>query len=135
MGSNEGPAPLGRGTGAQPANRFDRLHIDVEPDADVDAVADEDARDRTVRTEFFRDHSRSVISTNDSPDIPFSASLNPYRGCEHGCIYCYARPTHEYPRALRRPRLRDPHLREGERARAVAGGAVGDRRGSRRCWR
>src|SRR4249920_907334 len=96
MGSDEGPGPQGRGTGAQPANRFDRLHVDVEPDADVDAVADEDARDRTVRTEFFRDHSRSVISTNDSPDIPFSASLNPYRGCEHGCIYCYARPTHEF---------------------------------------
>jgi len=98
MGSSEGPGPglQGRGTGAQPANRFDRLHVDVEPDAEGDAATDEDARDRTVRTEFFRDHSRSVISTNDSPDIPFSASLNPYRGCEHGCIYCYARPTHEF---------------------------------------
>jgi len=89
-------APQGRGTGAQPANRFDRLHVDVEPDVDPDAAVDEDGRDRTVRTEFFRDHSRTVISTNDSPDIPFSASLNPYRGCEHGCIYCYARPTHEF---------------------------------------
>jgi DNA repair photolyase len=47
-------------------------------------------------TAFFRDAARSVISRNDSPDIPFDASLNPYRGCEHGCVYCYARPTHEY---------------------------------------
>jgi DNA repair photolyase len=86
----------GRGTAAQPANRFDRLHVEEEPDAEAEALVDDDGRDRTVRTEFFRDHSRSVISTNDSPDIPFSASLNPYRGCEHGCIYCYARPTHEF---------------------------------------
>ena len=42
------------------------------------------------------DHSRSIISRNTSPDIPFDVSLNPYRGCEHGCAYCYARPTHEY---------------------------------------
>jgi DNA repair photolyase len=47
-------------------------------------------------TQYFRDSSRSVITRNDSPDIPFDASLNPYRGCEHGCVYCYARPTHEY---------------------------------------
>ncbi|MEO5819885.1 MAG: PA0069 family radical SAM protein [Vicinamibacteraceae bacterium] len=88
----------GRGTAAQPANRFDRLHVAIEPDDEAEAVCDSDGdgRDRTVRTEFFRDHSRTVISTNDSPDIPFSASLNPYRGCEHGCIYCYARPTHEF---------------------------------------
>ena len=94
--SESGAAVHGRGTGAQPANRFDRLHVDIEPDADEDARLDDAVRDRTVRTEFFRDYSRTVISTNDSPDIPFSASLNPYRGCEHGCIYCYARPTHEY---------------------------------------
>ena len=79
-------APQGRGTGAQPANRFDRLHVDIEPDAGQD-VLDEDARDRTVPTEFFRDHSRSIISTNDSPDVPFSASLNPYRGCEHARLH------------------------------------------------
>ena len=49
-----------------------------------------------LRTQFFKDHSKTVIARNDSPDVGFSASLNPYRGCEHGCIYCYARPTHEY---------------------------------------
>ena len=48
------------------------------------------------RTVFYRDASRSILTRNESPDIPFSVSLNPYRGCEHGCIYCYARPTHEY---------------------------------------
>ena len=47
-------------------------------------------------TIFYRDASRSVLAENDSPDVGFRFSLNPYRGCEHGCIYCYARPTHEY---------------------------------------
>jgi DNA repair photolyase len=47
-------------------------------------------------TEFLPDHSKNIIAYNDSPDVGFDASINPYRGCEHGCIYCYARPTHEY---------------------------------------
>jgi DNA repair photolyase len=54
------------------------------------------ANDPAPATQFLRDHSQSIISYNDSPDIPFTASLNPYRGCEHGCAYCYARPFHEY---------------------------------------
>jgi DNA repair photolyase len=58
-------------------------------------VSEEPPPDR-VETQFLADASRTVISTNTSPDIPFDASLNPYRGCEHGCGYCYARPTHEY---------------------------------------
>ncbi len=91
------PAPpivRGRGSAENPPNRFDRLHIDLDP-ADVEPEID--ARGETaVPTEYFVDATRSVISHNDSPDIPFTSSLNPYRGCEHGCIYCYARPYHEY---------------------------------------
>jgi DNA repair photolyase len=52
--------------------------------------------DRNILTKFYIDHTKSILAKNDSPDIPFTYSLNPYRGCEHGCIYCYARPTHEY---------------------------------------
>jgi DNA repair photolyase len=82
--------PKGRGTGLNPSGRFDRLVLEPEQEAAADDGP------RTVATEFLRDASRSVISRNDSPDIPYTFSLNPYRGCEHGCIYCYARPYHEY---------------------------------------
>jgi DNA repair photolyase len=68
-----------------PANRFERL--------EVESLEQVPAK---VPTEFLRDSSRSVIARNASPDVGFDASLNPYRGCEHGCAYCYARPTHEY---------------------------------------
>jgi DNA repair photolyase len=51
---------------------------------------------RTIRTTITRERARSIISRNESPDIPFDRSINPYRGCEHGCIYCYARPSHSY---------------------------------------
>jgi DNA repair photolyase len=47
-------------------------------------------------SQFFKDQSASLITQNDSPDIGFDSSINPYRGCEHGCVYCYARPTHEF---------------------------------------
>ncbi len=79
----------GRGASRDPPNRFERLHL--EPEAELGA-GDEPA----PATRFFIDRSRSVISRNSSPDLGFSVSLNPYRGCEHGCSYCYARPTHEY---------------------------------------
>lgn len=78
-----------RGTAEYPPNRFESIRL--EPD--VDWNPDDEV---LPRTRFFKDHSRIVIARNDSPDIGFRASLNPYRGCEHGCIYCYARPTHEY---------------------------------------
>ena len=84
------PHARARGTAGQPPNRFERLRF--EPDPDVPADPDE----AEVPTEYFRDSTRSIITRNDSPDVPFTYSLNPYRGCEHGCIYCYARPSHEY---------------------------------------
>jgi DNA repair photolyase len=81
----------GRSAGFNPANRFDRLH--AEPDAIDESDAIEAPK---VPTQYLRDHSKSILAKNDSPDIPFTYSINPYRGCEHGCIYCYARPSHEY---------------------------------------
>jgi len=84
------PTIKGRGAAANPANRFDK--IDFEPDGDY-LDLDEQLPPQTV---YIRDAARSIIATNDSPDVGFTHSINPYRGCSHGCIYCYARPTHEY---------------------------------------
>src|SRR5438093_5571379 len=89
-------APIrGRGASWSPANRFERLHVDF---TDIDFVdVDPGAGERPRRqTQYFRDGTKSIITRNTSPDVGFETSLNPYRGCEHGCIYCYARPTHEY---------------------------------------
>src|SRR5437773_4937771 len=85
----------GRGASWSPANRFEKLHIDQN---DFDAVdVDPGTEERPRRaTQYFQDGTKSVITRNNSPDVGFETSLNPYRGCEHGCIYCYARPTHEY---------------------------------------
>jgi len=84
------PAPLhGRGASSNPPNRFEQIRL--EPDGDWDPQ-----QDPSPKTQFLRDLSQSLITYNDSPDISFRASINPYRGCEHGCSYCYARPFHEY---------------------------------------
>ena len=85
----------GRGASWSPANRFERLHVDLTDNDVVDIDPNEEERPRRA-TQFFRDGTKTIISRNNSPDVGFETSLNPYRGCEHGCIYCYARPTHEY---------------------------------------
>lgn len=82
--------PRGRGAVGNPANRFLKHQLDETFFDDTDP---EPAAHQTV---LVRDDSQSVLSENQSPDIGFRFSLNPYRGCEHGCAYCYARPTHEY---------------------------------------
>ena len=85
----------GRGASWSPANRFEKLHVDVNDFDVVDVDPDESERPQR-QTQFFRDGTKTIITRNNSPDVGFETSLNPYRGCEHGCIYCYARPTHEY---------------------------------------
>src|SRR5881275_1184482 len=85
----------GRGASWSPSNRFERLHIDLtDPDV-VDVGCETEETPRRL-TQYFCDGTRTIITRNTSPDVGFETSLNPYRGCEHGCIYCYARPTHEY---------------------------------------
>jgi DNA repair photolyase len=91
------PAIHGRGASWSPANRFEKLHVDL---GDIDVVQvdpNPDDEERPGReTQFFRDGTKTIIARNNSPDVGFETSINPYRGCEHGCIYCFARPTHEY---------------------------------------
>ena len=78
----------GRGASWNPQNRFEKIAYVRDDESPVD--------DETPRTIFLRDPSRTIIARNDSPDVGFETSVNPYRGCEHGCIYCFARPSHEY---------------------------------------
>jgi DNA repair photolyase len=82
------PILRGRGVGWNPPNRFEKLHLDREGWTDPD--------DPPPRTILLKDASRSILANNDSPDVGFDVGINPYRGCEHACAYCYARPTHEY---------------------------------------
>lgn len=77
-----------RGAAANPRNRFQPLDVEFDDPADETAGAS--------KTTYYRDHTRSIIAYNDSPDVGFDAGVNPYRGCSHGCVYCFARPTHEY---------------------------------------
>jgi DNA repair photolyase len=84
----------GRGAASNPEGRFETIRHHAEDDGWQHAVLDEDAP--RPRTEVTEEHARSVITHNDSPDIHFSQAMNPYRGCEHGCVYCFARPSHSY---------------------------------------
>jgi DNA repair photolyase len=95
MSTSDRPSPHGRGSHINPPNRFGGLHYE----ADLEQVEHDEeylASLENPRTEYLPDHSRSIVSENDSPDIKFRYSINPYRGCSHGCAYCYARPYHEY---------------------------------------
>ena len=78
----------GRGAVSSPAGRFARTIIQLDPE--------EGAAPRRPETELRAIKARRIVSTNNSPDIPFDRSINPYQGCEHGCVYCYARPSHAY---------------------------------------
>lgn len=78
----------GRGATGNPPSRFDEIEYIPNPVEQPDPGK--------PATRYFRDDSRTIITSNDSPDVGFNVSINPYRGCEHGCAYCYARPTHEF---------------------------------------
>jgi len=90
------PTPFnGRGAGVQPANPYLSTHLE----ADLEHVAEDEeylAALGRPSTEYFPDESQTIVAENDSPDVGFRYSVNPYRGCAHGCSYCYARPYHEY---------------------------------------
>ena len=86
---------IGRGAGFNPPNRFESLKVESPP-PDLAEYFELPEPGQKVPTRFYVDRSLSILSKNDSPDIGFTYSINPYRGCEHGCIYCYARPSHEY---------------------------------------
>jgi DNA repair photolyase len=77
----------GRGAGYNPSNPYQDEKYEKLP---------ESLQTDDIETEFYYESGESILTHNDSPDIPFDYGINPYRGCEHGCIYCYARPTHEY---------------------------------------
>ena len=79
----------GRGASDNPINRFEGHYVDYD-------LNEETGEKPSQKTQLLKDDTKNIISFNKSPDIPFDAGLNPYRGCEHGCIYCYARPYHEY---------------------------------------
>ena len=85
----------GRGAISNPAGRFERTPSAAVPDG-WDRFDDEAFAVPDPRTTFTPDQTRDIIATNSSPDIPFGQSVNPYKGCEHGCVYCYARPTHAF---------------------------------------
>jgi DNA repair photolyase len=126
----------GRGAVSNPRGRFDTLLTEPVDDGwigdDVPVPAPE--------TELLRDESRTIIATNESPDVPFDQSINPYRGCEHGCVYCYARPSHAWlglspgldfeTRILFKPDaarlLRDELRRSSYRCRAIVLGSNTD---------
>jgi DNA repair photolyase len=98
MKNRKGPpasARSGRGSDIAPTNRFESVaQVDDFEQLDVEDALLLD--DRTTPTQFLPDNTQTIVAHNNSPDVSFSHSVNPYRGCEHGCAYCFARPGHEY---------------------------------------
>ena len=95
MSSSDRISTVGRGAQISPPNRYQRIHVEHE----LEQVEHDDEflqTRRAPRTEYYDDDTQSIVTKNNSPDIPFNYSVNAYRGCSHGCAYCYARPTHEY---------------------------------------
>jgi DNA repair photolyase len=88
MGTVSTEKVRGRGASSNPGNRFEKTSYQPSEW--------DEPEDPSKHTVFLKDKTRTVINYNDSPDVGFNASINPYRGCEHGCIYCFARPNHEY---------------------------------------
>jgi len=89
-------APIkGRGSASFVAGRFEKI-INIGEDDGWGSAYDNEGEPERVQTTVREERARSIISRNDSPDIGFSQSVNPYRGCEHGCVYCFARPSHAY---------------------------------------
>jgi DNA repair photolyase len=84
----------GRGAASNPGNRFEAVQREAADDGW--GTTEDDGVAGRLQTHITREVAKSILSRNDSPDIPFTQSINPYRGCEHGCIYCYARPSHAY---------------------------------------
>ena len=86
----------GRGALSNVVGRYEQQSRALVDDGWDDGWRDDDLSPPPLRTEVIRDATRTIIARNKSPDISFDRSINPYRGCEHGCIYCFARPTHAY---------------------------------------
>ena len=83
-----GPTSKGHSAGFNPGNRFTSTTAEL--------LDEERDPERNILTQYFLDHTKTILVKNDSPDVPFTYDINPYRGCDHGCSYCYARPSHEY---------------------------------------
>jgi len=85
----------GRGISVNPSGRYEMFERERNV-VDTSECYDESESSKLQKTRLHVDHTKSIISTNNSPDVPFNRSINPYRGCEHGCVYCFARPTHSW---------------------------------------
>ncbi|WP_201644814.1 PA0069 family radical SAM protein [Paraburkholderia metrosideri] len=86
----------GRGAVTNLQGRYEVDQREVVDDGWLHVAEEEGDEPKILRTQVFEERAKTILTRNSSPDIPFSVSLNPYRGCEHGCIYCFARPTHSY---------------------------------------